>query len=234
MRASITLAIALSAAMHSIVVPAQSGQNTDVRSVPASPVAPASALDRLPPKLFYPGDVFYPEALAKQGVQGEVKLEIAVSKATKTPSVKIIAGSLSADLDKSAQDYVQGDSWKLPVPAGVEIPEATEKKYVQSIIFLRDSVLTINTKTCADFNADLAYFKTIRPDADVGEVGALEMIASLFTVQLIKNADAAETLKFVRTVAEIDRETVKACSEKPEALLLETYVGNARKHQIKF
>lgn len=203
----------------------------DTTGIIAPVTAPAvTGVNRLPHTLIYPGDPLYPIDLANTGVQGEVKIELVLSTSGKLLSSEIIASSLSAVLDKNALAYVNSESWKLPEV----LPEEAETRYLLSVIFNRDSILTINLKTCAELDTDLAYFRSVRPNDPVKNVASLELIASLFTVQLIKTRGAAEALKYAETLTAITDDTLTACHIKPEALLIETYFNVAKQRGIQF
>ena len=206
---------------------------TGITGVVARPPFPvAKPVDRLPHKMFKPGDIYYPEELAKSGVQGEVKLDIVLSAEGELLSAKIVDSSRSDELDKNAMAYAnaEGEKWALPE----NHPKGESAHYLLSLVFMRDSILTINLKTCAELNTDLSYFRSKRPDEDVRKVASLELIASLFTVQLIKTRGADEALKFAQSLAAINDDTIRACSEKPDARVMETYVKSAKTHKIRF
>ncbi len=190
----------------------------------------ALSSNKLPHQLIHPGDLFYPEAQAKKGLQGEVILEIALSKAGKATTVKVFTSSKSAELDKNALTFVNTGYWKLP-ENGLKYNEGI---YFLNVIFLRDSVLTINAKTCVDFNTDLKYFRTIHANESTKNFGALELIANISTVQLIKNQGANGALKFVKSIDAINNDTINACAKKPEELFVKTYTKATKKHGIKF
>ena len=190
----------------------------------------AIARNKLPHQLIYPGDIFYPAAHASKGLQGEVTLEIHLSNAGKATTVKVINTSKSDELDKNALAFVNTGYWKLP-ENGLKYYEGV---YWLNVIFLRDSVLTINTKTCADFNADLKYFRSVHAGESTKNFGALELIANISTVQLMKNQGANGALQFVKAVDDINKDTIAVCAKKPAELFVKTYAKASTKHGIKF
>lgn len=230
MRASLFPALLLCAAMPSKNLHALGTAGLPPAKSTNVKAATVLQAGKLPHKLIYPGDLFYPDALAKEGVQGEVVLEVRLSKDGKSKAAKIITGSKSARLDRYALDYVNTGNYVLP-DNGLKYFEGI---YSLNLIFIRDSILTINSKTCADFNADLNYFRSVRPAGDMKNLGAFELIAGVFTVQLMKNQGAAGTLKFVKSVDAINTDTVTACKRKPADLFVKTYVSAAKKRGIKF
>ncbi|MEO6172861.1 MAG: energy transducer TonB [Arenimonas sp.] len=187
------------------------------------------SVSKLPHVIFHPGEPDYPEMLAKNGVQGIVTLEINLSKEGKVKAARIIGSSRSAALDENALAFAK-DGWLLP-DNGLKYFEGL---YSLNIIFVRDTVLTINKKTCADFNTDYRYFRFIRPAGNNKDIGAFELLANIFTVQLIKTQGAVGSLKFVKAVDAINEDTIQACAKKPKELLVKTYVKAAQKHGIKF
>ena len=194
-------------------------------SVPANEIA-----NKLPHQLLHPGDFFYPEALAKKGIQGEVVLNVILSKDGRISVTKITTSSQSSELDKNALNFVNTGYYKLP-DKGIKYFEGS---YSLSIIFLRDTVLTLNDKTCADFNADIAYFRSINPKLNIKKLGALELVAGIFTVQLMKGQGSSGTLKFVSSVDAINKDSAAACARRPAEAFIKTYVSAAKKNGIKF
>lgn len=217
-----------------VLMPAQYLQaKTEAKAaIPAAgmKIPAAQPSNKLPHQLIHPGDLFYPEAQAKKGLQGEVVLEMHLSKAGRATSVKVFTTSKSAELDKNALTFVNTGYWKLP-ENGLKYNEGV---YFLNVIFLRDSVLTINAKTCADFNTDLKYFRYIHANESTKNFGALELIANISTVQLMKNQGANGALKFVKSVESINKDTISTCAKKPAELFVKAYAKATKKHGIKF
>lgn len=201
-----------------------------VVSAAGSHVPVAKLTNKLPHQLVHPGDLFYPQAQAKKGLQGEVTLEINLSKAGKATTVKVLITSKSVELDKNALALVNTGYWKLP-ENGLKYYAGV---YTLNVIFLRDSVLTINTKTCADFNTDLTYFRSVHGKKSTKNFGALELIANVSTVQLMKNQGADGALKFVKSLDAINNDTINMCAKKPTELFVKTYAKATKKRGIKF
>lgn len=229
MRLTVLLAVLLLAAMPVNYLQAQAELTSAISAV-GTKLPAAASINKLPHQLIHPGDLFYPEAQAKKGLQGEVTLEIHLSKAGKATTVKVLTSSKSAELDKNALAFVNTGYWKLP-ENGLKYYEGA---YFLNVIFLRDSVLTINKKTCADFNTDLKYFRTIHANENTKHFGALELIANISTVQLMKNQGANGALKFVKSVEAINNDTINACNKKPVELFVKTYAKATKKHGIRF
>jgi TonB family protein len=229
MRAGVFLALLVCAAISSKSLYAQTA------SKPPAPVAGMNALalkpaNKLPHTLIHPGDRFYPETLAKNGVQGVTTLEIRLSKEGRITAARVIAGSKSPDLDKNALDYARDSGWRLP-DNGLKYYEGV---YSQTVVFLKDTVLNINAKTCADFNTDLRYFRSVKPNESPNSLGAFELLANIFTVQLMKNQGADGTLKFVKSLDAINNDSIKACAKKPAGLLVKAYAKATQARGIKF
>jgi TonB family protein len=229
MRVNVFFAVLVMAAMPIKFSHAQAELKS---TVPAAGIKLPVALSRnkLPHQLIYPGDIFYPDAQAKKGLQGEVTLEIALSKTGKATTVKVIATSKSDELDKNALAFVNTGYWKLP-ENGLKYYEGV---YLLNVIFLRDSVLTINTKTCADFNVDLKYFRSTHAGESTKNFGALELVANISTVQLMKNQGANGALKFVKAIDDINKDTINACAKKPAELFVKKFAKASEKHGIRF
>jgi TonB family protein len=185
---------------------------------------------KLPHKIFLAGDHYYPIAFSRIGVQGETKLQLEFSEAGKIIASRMLSSSKSPALDEKALSYVRGADWKLPENFALSAPHI----YTLNIIFLKDSAETIDKKTCADFNIDMGYFRSVYPNAQVDNVGALSVISNLFTVNLMKNQSSEKTLSYVRARNKIGEQVVKTCAANPKARLLKTYVNIAEKNGIKF
>ncbi|MGH8049313.1 MAG: TonB family protein [Arenimonas sp.] len=219
----------MSIAIPSMFLQAQVSTKSST-SQPHVKTSAALQANKLPHRLIYPGDLFYPEALAKEGVQGEVLLEIKLSKEGKASAAEIISSSKSAKLDRYALDFVNTGNYILP-DNGLKYFEGN---YSLNLVFVRDSILTVNSKTCADLNTDLRYFRSVRPNDNIKNLGAFELMAGLFTVQLMKNQGSGGTLKFVKAVDAINADTGNTCNRKPADLFVKTYVNSAKKRGIKF
>jgi len=229
MRLTVLLSVLLLAAMPVKYLQAQNDLKSAIPSA-GTKLPAAASINKLPHQLIHPGDLFYPEAQAKKGLQGEVTLEIRLSKSGKATTVKVLTSSKSVELDKNALAFVNTGYWKLP-ENGLKYFEGV---YLLNVIFIRDSVLTINAKTCADFNTDLKYFRSIHGGETTKNFGALELIANISTVQLMKNQGANGALKFVKSVDAINNDTINACAKKPVDLFVKTYAKATKKHGIKF
>lgn len=228
---SFIVVLLLAAGQNGAVLETKAG--TGISGVIARPPVPvAKPVDRLPHRMFKPGTIYYPDELAKSGVQGEVKLDIVLSAEGKMLSAKIVGSSNSQELDKNALSYAnaEGEKWTLPE----NHPKGEEAHYLLSLVFLRDSVLTINLKSCAELNTDLDYFRKTNPEGEPGKVASLELIASLFTVQLMKTRGAAEALKYANSLDAINDDTIRACADKPDVRVIEAYVKAAKNYKIRF
>lgn len=228
MRSGVLVFLFLATFAPSGFLQAQTGSKPATSAAGAN--APAAKIsNKLPHQFIYPGDGFYPQDLAKKGVQGEVTLEIQLSKDGKTSVTRLIGSSKSAELDKNALNLVNTGFYKLP-DNGLKYFEGL---YSLNIIFLRDSVLTINKKTCADLNTDLAYFRSVAPNENIRNLAAFELMANIFTVQLMKEQGANGALTFVKSVNAINNDVVQTCARKPAALLVKTYVQASGKQGVK-
>jgi TonB family protein len=185
---------------------------------------------KLPNKLLLPGDKFYPEAFAKIGLQGEVKFQLELSPLGKIMTIKILSSSKSPALDEKASAFIKDPEWKLPD----NFPNQVPRVYTLKLIFLKDSPEQIDKKTCADFNVDLKYFRSVNPNAEISKVGAFDVISNLFTVSLMKTQGGDKALSYVRARNKIAEQTAQACATQPNDLLLKTYVKFAKKNGVVF
>lgn len=203
-------------------------------ALPAKATVPApdsaAIASKLPYQTLYAGDAFYAAELAKKGVQGEAVLEVRLSGDGKAIGARIISSSKSAALDKNALAYIHSGRWRLP-DNGLKYFAGV---YSLTIIFIKDSMLTINAKTCADFSADVLYFRSISKQKSLKNLGALDLIANMYTVQLIKNHDVDGSLQLVKNLDAINAEVVTACTKKPAAALIKTYAKVSARYGIKF
>ncbi len=229
MRARVAIVLCLIAVMPVKLLQAQEKPKSEAPVAGASVLA-AKPINKLPHHLIHPGDLFYPDLLAKKGVQGVVTLQVKLSNTGKATAAKVIISSKSVELDRNALAFVKNGYWKLP-ENGLKYHEGA---YSLPVIFLKDTVLTINKKTCADFNTDLGYFRSVRPADNTKNLGAFELVANVMTMQLMKNHAADEALNFVKSIDAINSNTAKACANKPSELFVKTYVKVSAQHNIKF
>jgi TonB family protein len=234
MRASILSMIVLNILLFADALSATaSPTQTQTKPTVATPMkmpAILRASNKLPHVIIIPGNPYYSAALAATGVQGEVQLELQLSKAGYVQSAKIMRSSKSAELDKQALAFSKTQTWPA---AEMRLVNASDIHQL-NIIFLKDSTTSINSKTCADFNIDLKYFQSINATSEPHEMAALKMLGRLFSERLIKNADAEKTLQYVKKIKNIELDSVHACGKNPKALLLKTYIQAANKNGIKF
>ena len=227
MRASLFFVCVIAIATPSKCLLAQSKPQASVAAAKAAAVKP---VNRLPHKIIYPGDLFYHDTLAKTGAQGVGVSRSACPKNTRQVPPKSWSAASRPNLIKAPLLSSR--------PGHYELPDSDLKYfegiYSLNIIFHKDSVLTINNKTCADFNTDLAYFRSARSGESVVNLGAFELIGGITTVQLIKNQGADGTLKYVKAIDSINADTIAGCAKKPGELFVKTYVNAAKKRGVKF
>lgn len=185
--------------------------------------APAPSLLRLEPLTYLQGDPGYPAELSARGVQGKAEVTIKVGPDGTPVDLQITASSRSSELDAAAVKAVEvlkfgrkpGDDRPLP---GIVVP----------VVFKRDSLATLGSKTCAEFNTDAAYFTSTFPELDPSKmevisatVGAMVMAAS--------PSEPGGVAAVAKRASAAARQIAAACQETPAAAYLQQFRDLMRK-----
>lgn len=177
-------------------------------------LAQSNATPRLMPKSPEPGSEFYPADIAASGAQGsaEVTARIAPDGLLIEPKIERSTGSLQ--LDELAISLAK--SIKLKTNDGSAFPESV----IVPVEFERDTILTIPTKTCKEFNAELAYERGRSPTASAQQVRAYRLATGM--MMLLPGLPKERQLAVVRNLKTLPPLIERECAASPEAMFMDT------------
>ena len=190
-------------------------------AVVAQSVAPAKQGEKLAvywDTPLYPADA---KALHEQGT-AHVAMEFVNGKPVGEPS--LVESSKSPRLDKAAL----GEASQLSFAAEGG-PDATlTQRLIIPVEFVRDSHLTLNTKTCLEMSQDVAYFRKIHPELPLQKMRVYELTLGVYTIAYMQvNMQAA--IKASQVVPAAFATTVAHCESKPDALFADLLKAEVKK-----
>lgn len=160
-------------------------------------------------------DPAYTDADRAAGVQGDVTVRGMVQPDGTIADVVVTESSRSPTLDDASVAAVR--QWTFS-PVEVAVP------YSVQIEFRKDDLNTLATKTCADLNVDVAYFRQTFPDSPVSDMPLKDVLVGLMMVM----GQRGMTLENIRRSSEAFDRTVTWCSTRSDELVLERYLRFAR------
>jgi TonB family protein len=163
-----------------------------------------------------PENAQYPAELHKAGVQGTVLVIVPLTAEGKSDGALLGESSLSEKLDQAALDLVKGYKFSLK-----DAPAKGWKAVIVPVEFYKDSATTLGSKTCADFNLDLAYFQATRPTEKIGSMRVFNMSTGM--LYLSGAVKPAQGIEFAKSVVKSVQPTIDACKTSPDALFYATY-----------
>lgn len=119
-------------------------------------------------------------------------------------------------LDKIAVDLVQAASFQVK-----EAPTKGWKAIVVSVGFLKDSVTTLKSKTCADFNADYAYQLATFPELKPDDMRVFNMLTGLLYLEGGGKPEQAASM--AKRTAAARQPTIDGCKARPDVPFLQTW-----------
>lgn len=178
----------------------------------------ASALKQ--PRAISVPPVEVPPDLARRGVQGELVLRGMVQPDGTITDVEIVETSHSPELDAFAKSILLQVTFEPASVDGVKVAAP----YENAIALHKDHAATLHTKTCADLNIDLDYFRTTFPDRPVKEIRVATMSLGLYGL----NYRGSKTVEWYKHAAAAFEKTVPWCAEHPSDLFFESFVRMAK------
>jgi TonB family protein len=194
-------------------------------AAPASASAPlAAASSAAPPPVteteelvIYAGSARYPKALADTGAHGEVAVLATLGIEGRPTDVAVVASSHSPALDEAALAYVR--TLGFGRPAGSK--EAALSSVRVPVRFLKDSVRTLNAKTCADLDVDVAWFRQAFPDRPTSAMDVINMTRGVLFTTSFSRLSTDRRKGWVKAMSAGLEDAVVVCAEHPERLFLE-------------
>lgn len=160
-----------------------------------------------------PGTRYYPTELVETGAHGTTLLKMKVDEEGFLIDPTLEESSKSKSLDEHAISFVSESKLKLNNPT-------TQKGSVlMAITFERDTVLTLPTKSCKEFNVDLAYARSVTRGATAGDTRSYKLATGMLMfmpgIPQEKQVLIAKNLKVLPALVE------KACAEAPDEKFLD-------------
>jgi TonB family protein len=165
-----------------------------------------------------PGDGGYTQEVAAMGLQGIAEISGKLAQDGTLSALTINASSRSPKLDEIALELVKKTKFKA------NPQRAPEVEVIAPVEFLRDSLATISNKTCAEFNADAAYFKTTFPEKGVRDMSVVNMFVGAFYVMLPSDMSTDKKLKLLRATNVAADQVEAACGKAPDGLFFKTFL----------
>lgn len=169
-----------------------------------------------------PGSQYYPAEIAASGAQGTalVKARIAEDGGLIEPAIE--QSSRSMQLDDLAIAFV--GTMKVKVKEGATLPGSV----VVPVAFERDTIFTLPGKTCGEFNADLAYARTLSPVVTAGQVRAFRLTTGM--MMLMPGVPRDKQLAVLRNLKSLPPLVEAKCAASPDAKFVETVTGVVPTH----
>lgn len=181
------------------------------------PKEPGNAPLDIGEQVLEPGSSNYPADLAATGAQGAVKIRSKVASDGRLTDAQVETSSKSAPLDELAIAYAN----KLRIKSPAEANGAQEA--ILQVTFARDTTFTILKKTCAEFNADLAFARGLDPAATAGSLRGYRL--ALGIGMFAKNRDSNELKVMAKNVKGAPAAIETACAAQPDANFATTLEG---------
>ncbi len=178
-----------------------------------SGIAPGSEPERVRDVMVFAGTAHYPQELADKGVQGTAVLSTEVRvDGTFGPSV-LVESSGSPELDATA--VALASTLKAN-------RQEVAKPVLLPIVFYKDGMSNLHLKTCAEFNADQAYFAATFPSRPVGDMNIFKMATA--AVVAINGINMSSIGK----LNSAPQKTAEACAKRPKRLFLEEFLASTK------
>lgn len=182
---------------------------------PASAAGPEGSRQpdvRLPTLVWYPGHPGFPSD--SPGAQGQVDVRMYFDARGALVRAEFTRSSRNRDLDRRALQYFNRHG---AVPEGTALPATVDA----SIRFAIDSDASVVRKTCAEFNADFAYYGNDKQRRE-GPVGmrVFWLAMAAYTPPLGVSGDLAARMPRAASA------TVDTCAANPSANFFEVFTSH--------
>jgi len=171
-----------------------------------------------------PRNAIYPPALAATGAQGSVTILAQVNGDGAVTEATVHETSRSSELDAIALGIVR----KSTIPGAKSELAALQQMVLVPVDFRKDTSADIKTKTCADFNVDIAYFKATFPELPASKMTVFHLATG---IKFLTVAPAQQVALAKRLNGAIDA-TIKACANEPDRIYFDVF-GEALTQSVK-
>jgi TonB family protein len=165
-----------------------------------------------------PGAAWYPESDAATGAQGTALVVMNLTADGQVAKARIVRSTQAATLDQQALRLASQLHWmgarKTPSQASLQVQ------------FSRDSIDSVQKKTCAELNQDVTWLKAHRPAEPPENVGALRIARNLvsFNTSWMPDRHDREAGKPVRDALFLaSRRTIDECVAQPDKLMKDVF-----------
>jgi TonB family protein len=214
---------AFSAAAVVVFLPSSGSAQAPTSTPPAPTTAPPGAKVKATPPQMLPGGATpdYPVSEQAAGHQGVVWVSGLVQVDGTIADAKVVQSSGAPVLDQSLLKAFQ--SWKFTparMPDGAPVAQRVRLHYD----FFKDHVVNLKLKTCADFVADVRWYKAISPDKPVSSMRLYEMTSGAFVIEAMRRygPDPKKVLDDHGRFDKAFNAAIDQCTAHPDALYLET------------
>jgi TonB family protein len=193
---------------------------------PAASAASAPArVAKLRAQSLRPGGAVYPVELAAQGVQGTADVFVRIAPDGTPAEVRLHASSRSSALDELALAFVRGLRFAAKSGgSGVALPDV-----IVPVEFMRDTVEGLATKTCAEFNADTAYFKATFPETEPSRMPVVRMTTGMLLLAGMPRQSGDALVAQAKQLNAAAAGIAAACEAAPTALYAQVFVELVKK-----
>lgn len=168
---------------------------------------------RLDPVTVLAGTPNYPSGAAERGVQGTTVLEAELTDGGSFTAPRVRESSGSPVLDEAASALLL----RLRIAPGTALPVPQPGTVLVPVAFRKDTLASLQSKSCADFNRDAAYFTTAFPQRSLRDMPVFDVA----TAALVAAVPVARQVTLARELTDIQRGVIADCADKPQARFLE-------------
>ncbi|RNF83740.1 TonB family protein [Montanilutibacter psychrotolerans] len=161
-----------------------------------------------------PGSEHYPAGVVTSGAQGTVIVRAGIAPDGWLVDPVVEQSSKSPSLDALALAYAKAT--KLKQKDGAAFPPSI----LVPIEFRKDTVLTIRQKSCGDFNADLAFARSISPGATAQQTQGFRLATGM--LMLLPGIPMERQVEVVRNLKALGPRIESHCASNPEARFMES------------
>ncbi len=194
---------------------------------PATAPAAAHSLDNVEvgEKLaVYWDSPLYPQAAKTLNEQGVAEVRADYVNGVLKGEPAILASSRSPRLDQAALSVARQ---LAAVPEGVK-PESYTKSLRFEIEFVRDSHLTLKSKTCQELSDDIAYARKLTPGLSLQQMRVYELVMGIYAIAYMQVSTQA-AIKASQAMPKAYGSAVERCEASPAALFAEVLKEEMRK-----
>jgi TonB family protein len=160
----------------------------------------------------------YPPKLASSGVQGQVVLEVTLTRQREITAISVQNNQSGVSaLADAAVAYARRLPWSQAPPT-----DAPETIVIVPIEFNKDTKASIDDKTCADFSIDYAAYTSAHPSVDLRTMNVVRVALTV----LLDRQLAAGSTEYVRqraATSEDVRTTAELCAKQPQAKFIDAF-----------